>query len=202
MANLRYAELNSFSCLETTLGMTVRALAAADAMDSAWDHAAAAVHNVARDATGRALLLDDSLGPLLPVLLQAATRSTVAGRLRRRGIAGAVRNCCLDELVHSQLLAACITASDDPPGALLVDVAKNSMGGGRRDPDDDIRQCWAEAIAGLATTSEGLGALWDRGVPEALRTAYAHEESPQVCEVLEATADMFVVAGFGRSGYC
>lgn len=58
-----------------------------------FEYAAPVLQNVTQDADARTIILHPERGILAPLLQQLSSRSVI----RRRGVAGAIRNCCLNE---------------------------------------------------------------------------------------------------------
>ena len=123
-----------------------------------------------------------------------ALASLIPGQseVRRVGVAAAIRNCCLDDLSCTRLLATPCAA---PSGNNSFDVCCSTSSthsyaeGGleavrslirivsdttkSRELSDAVRQCCAEAIAALARQAVGRDALVACDAPQLIRVGYA-----------------------------
>ena len=178
---------------------------------SMYDYAASIITNFTRHPIGRRVFLDPKRG-----LMCMALASLIPGQseVRRVGVAAAIRNCCLDDLSCTRLLATPCAA---PSGNNSFDVCCSTSSthsyaeGGleavrslirivsdttkSRELSDAVRQCCAEAIAALARQAVGRDALVACDAPQLIRVGYAEEDHAETCAALEATATIFMSHG-------
>ncbi|KAK3277591.1 hypothetical protein CYMTET_14410 [Cymbomonas tetramitiformis] len=144
-------------------------------------HLGNALYNVCRTTVGRKLLLAPGTGYVRALLPQLKAELPD----RRLAAAETIRNCCLDKEVSLSLLLN--EAGPDFFPSLLQPIS----GKDPFEPDSRVRQAVAEAVEMIAGHSEGCGQLWAAGAPELLRSGYADEQVPGVCEAMERTAEAF-----------
>lgn len=151
-----------------------------------YEHVATILPNVTRFAAGRRLLLQPGRG-----LLQALASQLRSGsELRRRGCAGAIKNCCFS--CEADGTAGDIVAEGEAL-ALILDVLCGISG---KEEDDSVRESLAEAVLCLARVDDARKQLWKADAPTLLQKGYELEENPTVCACMEATAELFLADGF------
>ncbi|KAI8469103.1 MAG: hypothetical protein J3K34DRAFT_514352 [Monoraphidium minutum] len=168
-------------------------LASAEADADPCQHLGAVITNVTRLKKGREMLLEPGRGLLQALAAQLAPGS---GGARRRGCSAALRNCFLsaeDDGTLDQILA------DE---AVLSKMLAPISGGGASDPDDNVREALAEAIAVLAAEPSGRGrdALLAVDADTKLQKGYEFEEHPGVCAAMEAAGRCFIKFGEDDGG--
>lgn len=151
-----------------------------------YEHVATVLPNVTRFAAGRRLVVEPGRGALGALASQLRSPSA----LRRRGCAGALKNCCF----------SCET--DGTVGALageggaLAGVLGVLGGAGEAEADAEVRQALAEAVVCLARAPEGRAALWAANAADLLKKGYEYEEHRGVCDAMEAAASLLMADGF------
>ena len=162
------------------------------------EHLGAVITNVTRLKEGRAMLLEPGRG-----LLQALASQLLvvpggggAGAGRRRGCAGALRNIFLSAEADGSLDAV---LADD---AVLERVLAPLSGAPNTDPDDNVREALAEAVAALACEPSGRGkaALLKLDADTKLSKGYEYEEHPGVCAAMEMAARSWILGSGDGEG--
>mmetsp|Transcript_21144 Transcript_21144/g.63303 ORF Transcript_21144/g.63303 Transcript_21144/m.63303 type:complete len:395 (-) Transcript_21144:598-1782(-) len=155
----------------------------ADGDEDPFEHVAAVLTNLTRLEAARRLLLEDGRG-LLPVLVAQLQSPS---QLRRRGAAGAVKNCCMRAEGDGTLASL---LRDD---AVLAKMLEPISGAEKaKEPDAVVREALAESVLAIALTTEGRAALWRVKAPEMLKAGYAQEDHPGVCHAMEQAAELFI----------
>ncbi|GBF94253.1 hypothetical protein Rsub_06523 [Raphidocelis subcapitata] len=165
---------------------------AAAASGDPCEHLGAVITNVTRLKKGREMLLEPGRGLLQALASQLAPGSSEG---RRRGCSGALRNCCLSAEADGTLGAV---LGDE---AVLLRMLGPISGGAASDPDDNVREALAEAVAVLAAAPGGKAVLLPLGAAEQLRAGYESEEHPGVCAAMEAAGrSLFNLFGEAEEG--
>lgn len=151
-----------------------------------YEHVATILPNLTRFKAGRQVVLEPGRGTLRALTSQLRSGS----ELRRRGCAGAIKNCCLscEEDATAEAVAGEAEALGDVLGVL--------SGVPTLETDDIVRENLAEAVLCLAKVPAARKQLWAVNAPELLRKAYEMEEHPGVCEAMEGAAQFFLEDGF------
>lgn len=149
-------------------------------------HVATILPNVTRFKEARQVLLEPGRGTLGALASQLRS----ASELRRRGCARAIKNCCFS--CEGDGTVEAIADDSDALGGIL-DVL---CGESRSEPDGEVAEALAEAVACLAKAPAGRKQLWKANAPELLRKAYEFEERAGVCEAMESAATSFLQDGF------
>ena len=155
-----------------------------------FEHVATILPNLTRFKEGRQVLLEPGRG-FLPAL---ASQLRSPSELRRRGCAGAFKNCCFS--CEEDETAEAIAGET----AALADVLGVLAGIPHVEKDDIVRENLAEAILCLAKVPASRKALWSANAPDLLKLAYELEEHPGVCEAMEGAAEFFLQDGFKEEG--
>eukprot|EP00887_Chlorella_sp_A99_P004078 scaffold11.g4078.t1 len=151
-----------------------------------YEHVATVLPNVTRFREGRRLLLQPGRG----LLRALASQLRAPNERRRRGCAGALKNCCFSAEEDGTLEH--IVAEKEALRTVL-DVL---CGVSAKEDDAVVRENLAEAVLCMARPERGRKALWACKAPELLQKGYEWEESPTVCAAMEATAELFLADGF------
>ncbi|KAL4446340.1 hypothetical protein ABPG77_003147 [Micractinium sp. CCAP 211/92] len=151
-----------------------------------YEHVATILPNVTRFSAGRRLLLQPGRG-----LLQALASQLRSGsELRRRGCAGAIKNCCFS---CEQDGTANDIAAETEALSTILDVL---CGITAKIADEPEREALAEAVLCLARVDSARKQLWKCDAPTLLQKGYEYEENPTVCACMEGTAELFLADGF------
>ncbi|GAB4814226.1 hypothetical protein N2152v2_001272 [Parachlorella kessleri] len=170
-------------------------------------HVATILPNVTRFREGRRLLLQPGRG-LLPAL---ASQLRSRDELRRRGCAGAIKNCCfsceedgtLEQILGEEaalddvLQVLCGTGSrpDDTSSSSPAGSTSAALPAAGDNSDAAVREALAEAVLCLTRTQPGRKKLWQLQAPVLLQKGYEYEEHPGIMAVMEATAEIFLEDG-------
>jgi hypothetical protein len=109
--------------------------------------------------------------------------------VRRKGAAGAIRNCCMSAEEDSTLQHI---ISDE---VVLERILQPLSATEPIEKDSTVRSLLAEAVAVLAKSEEARKALWGVKAPDMLKKGYEFEESHDVCAAMEAAARLFMFDG-------
>lgn len=154
-----------------------------------YEHVATILPNVTRFPAGRQLLLQPGRG-----LLQAlASQLRSSSELRRRGCAGAIKNCCFS--CEQDGTAEDIAAETEA----LTHILDVLCGITVKEADGVVRESLAEAVLCLARVDAARKLLWKSDAPTLLQKGYEYEENPAVCACMEATAALFLNDGFQQA---
>ena len=151
------------------------------------EHLASVLMNIAQYPDGRRLLADRL------VVQNLVPLSRTGSVTRRRGVLGAVKNCCMQAAKEGFLEGLL-----DPELGLIPAVLAPINGRPPKEADDLVRETAAEAVLALTMCEEGVAALWEAGAPDALKKGYEFEENPGVCGAMEACAQVFL--SFNKDG--
>ena len=151
------------------------------------EHLASVLMNIAQDPDGRRLLADRL------VVQNLVPLSRTGSVTRRRGVLGAIKNCCMQAAKEGFLEGLL-----DPELGLIPAVLAPINGRPPKEADDLVRETAAEAVLALTMCEEGVAALWEAGAPDALKKGYEFEENPGVCGAMEACAQVFL--SFNKDG--
>lgn len=155
-----------------------------------FEHVATILPNLTRFKEGRQVLLEPGRGTLKALASQLRSPS----ELRRRGCAGAIKNCCFS--CEEDGTAEDISKENEA----LADVLGVLAGIPETEKDIIVRENLAEAVLCLAKVDAARKALWAINAPELLNKAYELEEHPGVCEAMEGAAEFFLQDGFQPNG--
>eukprot|EP00249_Psilotum_nudum_P003398 c16789_g1_i1 orf=254-1255(+) len=168
-----------------------------------YEHIASILVNVTRFEAGRKLLLEPKIGLLKQILLQTDSGNVI----RRKGVAGMLRNCSFEAgtqlpslLSISQFLWPALFlplagrqayATEDTSKMPLELASPLSH---EREPESDkqVRIEAAEALYLIAIHEDGRRALWAVNGPRILQIGYEDEEDPQVMEAYERLGSLLV----------
>ncbi|KAL5992119.1 hypothetical protein ACLOJK_013034 [Asimina triloba] len=172
-----------------------------DADDDPFEHVASILVNISKMEAGRSILLDPKRGLLKQIIPQFDSTSL----LRKKGVSGAIRNCCFE--AENQLPYLLLISEFLWPALLLPvagkkayseqDVSKmppelGSALSHEREPVDDpgIRVQALEAIYLIALQEAGRKALWSVNGTRILQVGYEDEEDPKVMEAYEQVGSL------------
>lgn len=168
-----------------------------------FEHVASVLVNISKNVEGRRLLLDPKWGLLKQIIRQFDSRSI----LRKKGVAGTIRNCCFEAENQLQNL---LLISEFLWPALLLPVAGNKVYTEQdtskmppelasalsieREPvsDPEIRVQTLEAIYLLVLQEAGRSAFWSVNGPRILQVGYADEEDPKAMEAYERIGSLLI----------
>lgn len=168
-----------------------------------YEHVSAILVNVTRLEAGRKLVLD----PRKRLLKQILPQSDSTSMVRRKGVAGTVRNCCFEAenelpnlLLASQYLwptlllplAGKRVYSEEDTSKMPLELA--SPLSHEREPEENpqIRIEAAEALYLIALHEGGRRALWSVNGPRILQVGYEDEEDPKVMEAYERLGSLLI----------
>ncbi|KAK9808488.1 hypothetical protein WJX73_000639 [Symbiochloris irregularis] len=150
-----------------------------------YQYIAMVLMNLTRLKPARQLLLEPGRRFLPALATQLESREVI----RRRGCAGAIRNCCFspeeDGLLQSML------AEKQWLRHVLMRLAGDEAGQDR-EGDEQAREALAETVLLLAQTEAGRRLLWDLDAPQLLKRGYEYEEHESTCSAMEQTAQLFL----------
>ncbi|XP_055810083.1 uncharacterized protein LOC129880178 [Solanum dulcamara] len=167
-----------------------------------FEHVASVLVNISKKEQGRKLLLDQKR-----CLLKQIVRHDSKSLLRKRGVAGTIRNCCFE--AENQLQDLLLISEFLWP-ALLLPVAGNkvySEEDTRKMPlelasalsierehitDPEIRVQALEAIYLLILQEAGRRAFWSVNGPRILQVGYADEDDPKAMEAYERAGSLLI----------
>ncbi|KAL9246395.1 hypothetical protein vseg_019936 [Gypsophila vaccaria] len=168
-----------------------------------FEHVGSILVNISKKEAGRAILLDPKRGLLKQIIMQFDSPSS----LRKRGVAGTIRNCCFD--AETKLPNLLLTSEFLWP-ALLLPVAGNKVYSEEdtskmpnelasalsieREPvtDTEVRIQALEAIYLIVLQEAGRRAFWSINGPRILQLGYEDEEDPKVMEAYERAGSLLV----------
>lgn len=167
-----------------------------------FEHVASVLVNISKKEHGRKLLLDQKR-----CLLKQIVRNDSKSLLRKRGVAGTIRNCCFEAENQLQNL---LLISEFLWPALLLPVAGNKVYSAEdtrkmplelasalsieREPvtDPEIRVQALEAIYLLILQEAGRIAFWSVNGPRILQVGYADEDDPKAMEAYERAGSLLI----------
>lgn len=167
-----------------------------------FEHVASVLVNISKKEHGRKLLLDQKR-----CLLKQIVRNDSKSLLRKRGVAGTIRNCCFEAENQLQNL---LLISEFLWPALLLPVAGNKVYSEEdtrkmplelasalsieREPvtDPEIRVQALEAIYLLILQEAGRRAFWSVNGPRILQVGYADEDDPKAMEAYERAGSLLI----------
>ena len=155
--------------------------------DDVYRHVATVLPNLTRFREARQVLLESGRGTLRALASQLRSSS----ELRRRGCAGAIKNCCFS--CEEDETAEAISTEE----AALTDILGVLAGIPTTETDDSVRETLAEAVLCLAKVDVIRKQMWTLNAPDLLKKAYELEEHQGVCDALEDAAECFMRDGFG-----
>ncbi|XP_074274575.1 uncharacterized protein LOC141598729 isoform X2 [Silene latifolia] len=168
-----------------------------------FEHVGSILINLSKKEAGREVLLDPKRGLLKQIIMQFDSPSL----LRKRGVAGTIRNCCFD--AETKLPNLLLTSEFLWP-ALLLPVAGNKVYSQEdtskmpselasalsieREPvtDTEVRVQAIEAIYLIVLQEAGRRAFWSINGPRILQLGYEDEEDPKVMEAYERAGALLV----------
>uniref|UniRef100_A0A7N0UJU1 Protein HGH1 homolog n=1 Tax=Kalanchoe fedtschenkoi TaxID=63787 RepID=A0A7N0UJU1_KALFE len=168
-----------------------------------FEHVGSILVNISQKEAGRKILLDSKRGLFKQIIRQFDTKSS----LRKKGVAGTIRNCCFE--AESQLQNLLLTSEFLWP-ALLLPVAGNKIYSEQdtakmplelgtalsieREAEDDpeIRTQTLEAIYMILLQEAGRRAFWSINGPRILQIGYEDEQDPKVMEAYERVGSLLV----------
>lgn len=171
-----------------------------------FEHVGSILVNISKMEAGRKILLDPKRGLLKQIIMQFDSKSP----LRKKGVAGTIRNCCFE--AENQLPNILLTSEFLWP-ALVLPVAGNKIYRKQdiskmpselgtalsieREPvtDDEIRVQALEAIYLITLQEAGRRAFWSINGPRILQVGYEDEEDPKVMEAYERVGALLVETG-------
>uniref|UniRef100_A0A6V7QUS0 Protein HGH1 homolog n=1 Tax=Ananas comosus var. bracteatus TaxID=296719 RepID=A0A6V7QUS0_ANACO len=177
-----------------------------ESADDTFEHVASILVNISKVEAGRKILLEPRRGLLKQVIHQFDSTNP----LRKKGVAGTIRNCCFEADNQLQNL---LLISEYLWPALLLPVAgnkiyneedrskmplelANALSHERETVDDpEIRQQALEAIYLISLQEAGRRALWSVNGPRILQVGYEDEEDPKVMEAYEQIGSLLVGNG-------
>ncbi|XP_020104292.1 protein HGH1 homolog [Ananas comosus] len=177
-----------------------------ESADDTFEHVASILVNISKVEAGRKILLEPRRGLLKQVIHQFDSTNP----LRKKGVAGTIRNCCFEADNQLQNL---LLISEYLWPALLLPVAgnkiyneedrskmplelANALSHERETADDpEIRQQALEAIYLISLQEAGRRALWSVNGPRILQVGYEDEEDPKVMEAYEQIGSLLVGNG-------
>ncbi|KAI3433812.1 hypothetical protein D9Q98_003616 [Chlorella vulgaris] len=194
LANLTSLEAGAEALLQMGRGaleglnaaMLIKLLLDPPGQQDAYAHVATVLPNLTRFPSGRRLLLQPGRGLLLALASQLRSRS----ELRRRGCAGAIKNCCFSCEQDGTVMDI---AAETEALTTVLDVL---CGITAKEADEAVREALAEAVLCLARVDAARKQLWACDAPGMLKTGYEFEENRTVCACMEATAELFLSDGF------
>ncbi|OIT30330.1 PREDICTED: protein HGH1 homolog [Nicotiana attenuata] len=172
-----------------------------------FEHVASVLVNISKKELGRKLLLDPKRGPLIKQIVQQFHSKSL---LRKKGVAGTIRNCCFEAESQVQNL---LLISEFLWPALLLPVAGNKVYSKEdtrkmpqelasalsieREPvtDPEIRVQALEAIYLLILQEAGRRAFWSVNGPRILQVGYQDEEDPKAMEAYERAGSLLLQEG-------
>nr|XP_043639890.1 protein HGH1 homolog [Erigeron canadensis] len=167
--------------------------------------------NVSKNKAGRLLILDPKRGLLKQIVRQFDSTSL----LRKKGVAGTIRNCCFEADNQLQNL---LLISEFLWPALLLPVAGNKVYNDQdiskmplelgsalsieREPvnDPEIRVQALEAIYLIVLQGAGRRAFWSVNGPRILQIGYEEEEDPKVMAAYEQIGSLLVEGNSTEEG--
>lgn len=172
-----------------------------------FEHVASVLVNISKKEQGRKLLLEPKRGPLIKQIVQQFHSKSL---LRKKGVAGTIRNCCFEAESHVQNL---LLISEFLWPALLLPVAGNKVYSKEdtrkmpqelasalsieREPvtDPEIRVQALEAVYLLILQEAGRRAFWSVNGPRILQVGYQDEEDPKAMEAYERAGSLLLQEG-------
>ncbi|KAK9675875.1 hypothetical protein RND81_11G037700 [Saponaria officinalis] len=168
-----------------------------------FEHVGSILVNISKTQAGREFLLDPKRSLLKQIIMQFDSPSS----LRKRGVAGTIRNCCFD--AETKLPSLLLTSEFLWP-ALLLPVAGNKVYSQEdtskmpnelasalsieREPvtDTEVRVQALEAIYLIVLQEAGRRAFWSINGPRILQLGYEDEEDPKAMEAYERAGSLLV----------
>ncbi|KAI5679048.1 hypothetical protein M9H77_09998 [Catharanthus roseus] len=168
-----------------------------------YEHVASVLVNISKKEVGRKLLLDPKRGLLKQIIRQFDSTNP----LRKKGVAGTIRNCCFEAENQLQNL---LLMSEFLWPALLLPVAGNKIYSQQdtskmplelasalsieREPvaDPEIRIQALESIYLIVLQEGGRRAFWSVNGPRILQIGYEDEEHPKVMEAYEQVGALLI----------
>ncbi|KAH7683596.1 Protein HGH1 C-terminal protein [Dioscorea alata] len=174
-----------------------------EAKEDIFEHVSLVLVNISKLEAGRRILMDPKRGLLKQIVRQFDSSSL----LRKKGVAGTIRNCCFE--ADNQLQNLLLISEFLWPALLLPvagnkvysqeDISKMPLEIGNalshdREPVDDpeIRVQALEAIYLITLQEAGRRALWSVNGPRILQVGYEDEEDPKVMEAYESIGSLLV----------
>lgn len=168
-----------------------------------YEHVASVLMNITRLESGRKLLLDTKKGFLKQVLPQVDSKNIV----RRKGVAGTVRNCCFEAecelpslLFASQFLWPALLLplagrqvySKEDTSKMPPELAGFLSHEREAEIDPQIRIEAADALYLISLHEGGRRALWAVNGPRILQVGYESEEDTRVIEAYERLGSLLI----------
>uniref|UniRef100_A0A452XPE2 Protein HGH1 homolog n=1 Tax=Aegilops tauschii subsp. strangulata TaxID=200361 RepID=A0A452XPE2_AEGTS len=171
-----------------------------------FEHIASILVNISKVEAGRRILMEPKRGLLKQIIGQFDSTN----QLRKKGVAGTIRNCCFEADTQIQNL---LSIAEYLWPALLLPVAgkkiyseedrskmppelANALSHEREAVDDsEIRERALEAIYMIVMQDDGRKAFWSVNGPRILQVGYEDEEDLKVMGAYELIGSLLVGKG-------
>ncbi|XP_037481966.1 protein HGH1 homolog isoform X1 [Triticum urartu] len=175
-----------------------------------FEHIASILVNISKVEAGRRILMEPKRGLLKQIIGQFDSTN----QLRKKGVAGTIRNCCFEADTQIQNL---LSIAEYLWPALLLPVAgkkiyseedrskmppelANALSHEREAVDDsEIRERALEAIYMIVMQDDGRKAFWSVNGPRILQVGYEDEEDLKVMGAYELIGSLVLPLNFGMS---
>ncbi|RCV42982.1 hypothetical protein SETIT_9G259500v2 [Setaria italica] len=174
-----------------------------------FEYVASMLVNISKVEAGRRILMEPKRGLLKQIIRQFDSTN----QLRKKGVAGTIRNCCFEADTQLQNL---LSLAEYLWPALLLPVAgkkiyteedrskmplelSSALSHEREAVEDsEIRQHTLEAIYMIVLQDDGRRSFWSVNGPRILQVGYEDEEDPKVMEAYELIGSLLVGKGEGE----
>lgn len=171
-----------------------------------FEYVASTLVNISKVEAGRRILMEPKRGLLKQIIRQFDSTN----QLRKKGVAGTIRNCCFE--ADTQLLSLLSLAEYLWPALLLPVAGKKIYSEEDRSKmplelssalsherevveDSEIRQQALEAIYMIVLQDGGRRSFWSVNGPRILQVGYEDEKDPKVMEAYELIGSLLVGKG-------
>ncbi|WVZ58936.1 hypothetical protein U9M48_009152 [Paspalum notatum var. saurae] len=174
-----------------------------------FEYVASILVNISKVEAGRRTLMEPKRGLLKQIIRQFDSTN----QLRKKGVAGTIRNCCFEADTQLQSL---LSLAEYLWPALLLPVAgkkiyneedrskmplelSSALSHEREAVEDSgIRQQALEAIYMIVLQDDGRRSFWSVNGPRILQVGYEDEDDPKVMEAYELIGSLLVGKGEGE----
>lgn len=174
-----------------------------------FEYVASILVNISKVEAGRRMLMEPKRGLLKQIIRQFDSTN----QLRKKGVAGTIRNCCFEADTQLQSL---LSLAEYLWPALLLPVAgkkiyseedrskmplelSSALSHEREAVEDPgIRQQALEAIYMIILQDDGRKSFWSVNGPRILQVGYEDEDDPKVMEAYELIGSLLVGKGEGE----
>lgn len=171
-----------------------------------FEHVASILVNISKVEAGRRILME----PKRSLLKQIIRQFDSTNKLRKKGVAGTIRNCCFEADTQLQSLLSLAEYlwpalilpvagkkiySEEDRSKMPLELASVLSHEREAVEDSEIRQQALEAIYMIVLQDDGRRSFWSVNGPQILQVGYEDEEDPKVMEAYELIGSLLVGKG-------